>query len=146
MAIQFFQEDVSYRIRKKHLLRQWLQTIANKHKKEIEFVNIILCSDSHLLEINRQFLQHDYFTDVITFPYHEPHKPIQGDIYISIDRVKAHAAELSIKTAEELHRVMAHGLLHLLGFKDDNAKQKNEMTRWEDHHLAALNEMFHVER
>ena len=145
MSIQFFQEGISYRIPKKRNLRRWLGQVASEHDGEIDSVNFILCSDDRLLEINRQYLDHDYYTDVISFPYHEPDEPIAGDIYISIDRVKEHAHDLSISTLDELHRVMVHGLLHLLGFGDDSPSRQEEMTRWEDYHLAQLSKMFHVE-
>ena len=146
MAIHFFQEGVSYRVLKKRVLGLWLKKAAKEHGHHIDVVNIILCSDGFLLEINHQYLNHDYYTDVITFSYHKRGQALTGDIYISIDRVKEDAKNFSISTEEELHRVMIHGFLHLMGFNDGKQKEKNEMTQWENQHLAELNTLFHVKQ
>jgi rRNA maturation RNase YbeY len=120
MPISFFAEETEYRLKHKMRIRAWLQQIAKARSgKTIRDLNIILCSDEYLLGINREYLQHDYYTDIITFDHRDSaDDPIIGDLYISVDRVAENAQNLGTKTEIELLRVMAHGLLHLLGFGD----------------------------
>ena len=105
---------------------------------EIQF---IYCSDSYLLQLNRQYLQHDTFTDIITFDY-SAEKTVSGDIFISIDRVSENAKKFSHSFEDELHRVMAHGVLHLMGFKDKSKKTKLQMTTEEDKALLLRADYF----
>ncbi len=107
---------------------EWLISIAESHNNSISSLNYIFCSDDYLLDINKTYLNHDTYTDIITFPY--SYTPVESDIYISIDRIKENATLYKVKLEHELKRVMAHGLLHLLGFddksKDDKMKMKDE--------------------
>lgn len=100
-------------------------------------LSFVFCSDEHLLKVNQQFLQHDYFTDIITFDYAEGNR-VSGDLMISIDRVKDNASTLNIPFEVELNRVMIHGVLHLLGFKDKTPKESDKMRRLEGEALAQL--------
>ncbi len=100
-------------------------------------LSFVFCTDDHLLEINRNFLQHDYFTDIITFDYSDG-KRVSGDLMISIDRVKENAISESVSFENELHRVMIHGVLHLLGFADKSPHEKKEMRRIESVCLSQL--------
>ena len=137
--INFFNEDVVFILKNKTLLRSWLTRCAFAEKKKIDALNFIFCSDPFLKKINNQYLNHNYFTDIITFPTADPGmKTISGDIYISIDRVKDNAAQYGVKFSEELHRVMAHGLLHLCGYGDKTEAEKIKMRKAEDGCLVQL--------
>lgn len=139
MAILFHNEGVHFKLVHKRVLKAWLKAIAHHHGYEIGQVNIVLVSDSYLLELNKSFLQHDYFTDIITFEYSR--NPINGDLYISLDRCIENALQFGSSVDNELHRVFSHGILHLCGFEDKTALSKREMTLQEDKSLIELNEM-----
>ena len=123
----------------KALTRAWLNEIAIAYKKEIISLNYTFCSDEDLLEINKTYLNHDYYTDIITFDLSEGKKQIEGDIYISIDRVKENAKEHKVRKDTELYRVIAHGLLHLIGFKDKTKVQIQQMREGEADALKRWN-------
>ena len=137
-SIQFFVEDLSFELKQKKKIRSWLNTIASKYEADIEQLNYIYCSDNYLLEVNKTYLNHDYYTDIITFDQSDGEGPIEADIFISIDRVKDNASTSSSSWMSELHRVMAHGLLHLLGFDDKTDEQKQIMRKTEDDCLSLL--------
>ena len=137
-SIQFFVEDLSFELKQKKKIRSWLNTIASKYEAEIEQLNYIYCSDNYLLEVNKTYLNHDYYTDIITFDQSDGEGPIEADIFISIDRVKDNASTSSSSWMSELHRVMVHGLLHLLGFDDKTDEQKQIMRKTENDCLSLL--------
>lgn len=116
---------------------KWVKDIALKHGKIVGEIAYIFCSDEKILEVNRKFLNHDYYTDVITFDYSEGNK-ISGDIFISLDTVKSNAEELGIDYFNELERIIIHGILHLCGFKDKEPKDKEEMTYQENEAIKLL--------
>lgn len=136
-TILFHFADVKSTLKDRNRLRDWIVLIAKKEKHNVGDLSFIFCSDEYLLQMNRDHLQHDYYTDVITFDYSEG-KTIAGEIYISIDRIKDNAKTLGIPTTQELHRVMIHGVLHLLGYKDKSPKSKKEMTAKEDWALGII--------
>ena len=117
MAIFFNTEDTAKPKISFILLKRWLNTILRQYDKNAGEINFIFCSDNYLLEINNKFLMHDYFTDIITFDYCEGLK-VSGDFYISLDRVKDNSELFGYSFLDELLRVIVHGLLHLLGYKD----------------------------
>jgi probable rRNA maturation factor len=123
-----------FKINKPRIIASWLKSIATSHKESIGDLQYVFCTDQELLQMNRQFLNHDYFTDIITFDYSDE-KGVSGDLYISIDRIKDNAKQLGVAFNEELHRVLAHGLLHLIGFKDKSKKDKALMRQEEDKSL-----------
>jgi rRNA maturation RNase YbeY len=127
---------MSVRFRWQHRIRlkKWLRQLAAAEKKEMGAVSFILCSDEELLSINRQYLRHDYFTDVITFDYTE-NNVLSGDVFISLDTVRANAGFYRRPPDEELRRVMAHGVLHLCGYRDATAGEKRQMRRLENRYL-----------
>lgn len=131
--IFFHSEDVDLTL-DEELYCEWLAAIASKHNTTILNINYIFCSDEYLLDINRTYLDHDYYTDIITFPYKEGAE-IESDIFISIDRTKDNALQNQVSEDIELRRVMAHGLLHLIGFNDKTPELKVEMTKAEDESL-----------
>lgn len=116
-------------------LKSFITTVFRKEKKRLREIHYIFCSDDYLLEINRQHLQHDYYTDIITFGLSDPGQPIQAEVYISIDRVRDNARQLNYSIKEELHRVVFHGALHLCGYKDKRAKDQRIMRKMEDKYL-----------
>lgn len=134
--ITFFEEHPGFRLRDKNRHRTWLTTAAVSEKKNIESLSIIFCSDAFLKTINKKFLNHDYFTDVITFPFSEAgSKNIGGEIYISIDRVRENAKQYAFPFGDELRRIMVHGLLHLCGDDDSTIVLKERMRKKEDRYL-----------
>jgi len=114
--------------------KKWIKNTIKKEGREPGEITFIFCSDDYLLEINKQYLDHDYYTDIITFDYVEG-KEISGDIFISVDRVKENAATFGVDFQNELNRVLVHGVLHLLGYKDKSADEKKLMTSKEDEYL-----------
>jgi len=120
-------------------LRKWITSTVDGKKNRIEEINYIFCSDNYLLELNKKFLNHHFYTDIITFDNSSEGKKISADIFISIERVKANAEKFNTAFNDELHRVMIHGILHLLGYKDKTKKDVGEMRRKEDECLEKRN-------
>lgn len=131
--------DPSVRLRKKRELYDWIRRVIESEKKTVGEVLIILCSDDYLLEINKKFLSHNYYTDIITFDYTEG-KIISGELYISIDRVKDNAQKFKVPYQKELNKVMIHGVLHLLGFRDKTEAEIKQMRKKENQKLKLLSE------
>ena len=125
--IQFFTEETKYIIKNKTLIREWLTKTIHKHKKSVGEINLIFCSDEYLLKLNEQYLGHDTFTDIITFDFVEG-KIISGDIFISVDRMRENAKLFHVEQLTEMRRLIVHGVLHLLGYKDKTSKEKKIMT------------------
>jgi rRNA maturation RNase YbeY len=152
--ISFHTEDVEFKLKNKTRLKKWIVATIEKKKRNAGDISYVFCSDSFLLKMNKEYLNHDTYTDIITFDYSiEDNKlPISGDIFISIERVKENAEKFSIKKSaegdnrkqeqirfeNELHRIIIHGTLHLLGYKDKTKIAKAEMTKQEDLCLAQL--------
>ena len=136
--INFFTEEIKYDLKHKTNIRTWIKNTIEAEGYVLEELNFIFCSDEYLLAINQQYLQHDTYTDVITFDNSEVLKTIVGDIFISIERIQENARNYKGKTADELCRVMIHGTLHLLGYKDKGKAAKNLMTQKEDQYLSQL--------
>jgi rRNA maturation RNase YbeY len=139
--IYFFKEDCHFDLRKLKRHKAWLNQIAKVYDYEIEELNYIFCSDEFLYKINLDYLNHDTYTDIITFDLQDEQKGdkiLESDIFISIDRVAENAENLSIKFNEELARVMAHGLLHLIGFKDKSEIEKQKMREAENKAIELL--------
>lgn len=138
--IHFRAEDILFVLKNKTVLKQWIKLVASKKKRKIGDLTFVFCSDSYLLNINQQYLKHNTYTDIITFDYSKDDKvlPISGDIFISIDRVKENAEKYGASFEFELHRIVIHGILHLLGYTDKTKKAKIEMTKEEDACLKLL--------
>lgn len=136
MAINFFEEEIKSSLSKKRITKQWLRSVAKNKGYTIKDLNYVFCSDEYLLDINIQYLNHDTYTDIVTFDQSEFDKEIEGDIFISIDRVKENATTLKTPYNLELLRVLAHGLLHLCGLKDKTEDEKKEMRKEEDAALS----------
>ncbi len=137
-VINFFGEDVELpAVIDQKQVTKGLKIIAKNHLSNIEGLNYIFCSDEFLLNINKEYLAHDYYTDIITFPYQQG-KIIEGDIFISIDRVTENAQSEKVELALEFYRVIAHGLLHLIGYKDKTDADQAKMTAAEDESIAII--------
>ena len=134
--INFFNENVEFLLPKKRQIRNWIFSVITTENYQLSEINFIFCSDEHLLGLNKQYLEHDTYTDVITFDHSETPNTVVADVFISLDRVKENAANLNVKMFEELLRVMVHGTLHLVGFNDKNEEDKKRMTAREDYYLA----------
>lgn len=131
--IQFFFEDIDeYPLPDLDRTKRWITKIINSHQGQLEGINYILCSDEYLHKINVEYLDHDTYTDIITFDNSEEEGIIEGDIYISIERIKENAYQHSTAYQDEFHRVMAHGVLHLLGFKDKTKDEQETMRKKEE--------------
>lgn len=135
LSINFFIEDISFTLKDKIHLRSWIKQTVVSEGKKLKELNFVFCSDSYLLEINKEFLNHDTLTDIVTFDNSESPDSIRGDIFISVDRVKENAVKFKATERDELHRVIVHGILHLIGFKDKTTAQKALMTSKEDQYL-----------
>ena len=135
--IEFFSADLTFDLTPTEIAkyREWILRAFEEEERQLESVNIIACSDTYLLDLNRSYLQHDYFTDILTFQY--KNDPVEGELFISIDRVKENAAERNIDFKEELKRVVIHGVLHLIGYSDKEKEEKQIMTSKEDSYLRA---------
>lgn len=138
MAIQFsFQTN--YPLKSRTKIKQWIKQVIEAKGKKTGNITYIFCDDEYLLEVNKQYLKHDYYTDVITFDYVE-NDLISGDIFISTDRVRENALAFGSSETEELHRVIIHGALHLLGLKDKSEKEASQMRQAENEALKLLKE------
>ena len=137
MRIQFFFIETSIKLNERRRLKLFIDQLFKTNNNFYNQLSIIFCSDAYLLDINKKFLKHDYYTDIITFNLADLNQPIEGEIYISIDRVRDNAGLHMVSVNRELHRIIFHGVLHLCGFKDKTPKHKQAMTFEEDKCLNA---------
>lgn len=131
----FFTNDVSTNIWNRKRLKIFIEGIFKKEGKKLESIIYIFCTDSYLLKINRDFLNHDFYTDIITFNLSERENPIVANVFISIDRVRYNAKSLGTTINEEIHRVIFHGALHLCGYNDKSSTQLKKMRERENHYI-----------
>lgn len=134
--INFFNENLEYIVQKKKELRRWIFKVIEGEGYVAGELNFIFCDDQLLLGLNEKYLNHNTLTDILTFSLEDKEGVVGGDIYISIQRVKENAVSFRQKTAVELHRVMIHGVLHLIGYKDKSKQEKLEMTEKENFYLG----------
>lgn len=130
----FFFPNVNIRLSNRTDLKKHIESVFKKENRKLEFLNYIFCSDSDLLKINRKFLKHDFYTDIITFDLSE-NSAIKGEVYISVDRVRENALKLGVSFKSELHRVIFHGMLHLCGYNDKSRAEKKLIRAKEDFYL-----------
>lgn len=136
-GIFFASEDVDFKLKNERRVRLWLQKVIEQAGNSLRLLNFIFCSDEYLHRLNVEYLDHDTLTDILTFPYAEP-PLIEGDIYISIERVRENAAEFQTTFERELARVLVHGVLHLCGYRDETDEEEMTMRRKEDEALELL--------
>ena len=139
MAIAFYVEDIELPPIHKRAISSWVRAVAETYGKKAGDISYIFCSDAKILEVNRQYLQHDYYTDIITFDYTEGNK-ISGDLFISLDTVKSNSETFHTNSNEELHRTIIHGILHLCGINDKGPGEREIMEANENKALAMLPE------
>lgn len=135
--IYFNVEDVDLKIKGKIILRKWIKQVVESYGLKAGELSYIFCNDDKILEVNRQFLQHDYYTDIITFDYDED-GVVSGDMYISVDTVRTNAEQYAPSFERELHRVIIHGVLHLCGLKDKSPEDEKKMRAAEEQALSLL--------
>ncbi len=134
--ISFFSEDIAYTLKEKAKVREWIHSaIQAEGFKRVSELNFIFCSDEYLLDINKEYLNHDTYTDIVTFDSSEDEEVIAGDIFISIERVRENAAKFKVPERDELHRVIIHGVMHLCGYLDKKKEEKERMTAKENEYL-----------
>ncbi|WP_250252522.1 rRNA maturation RNase YbeY [Chryseobacterium sp. Marseille-Q3244] len=136
--IQFFYENLPESVDTDY--KQWLEDLILSEGKKLGEINYIFCDDEYLLKINQDYLQHDYYTDIITFDYVKG-KTISAEIFVSLQRISDNASTLSRDYEDELRRVLAHGILHLIGYKDKTEEEEKEMRRMEDLYLAKYRDL-----
>lgn len=143
MAIRFFTLETDFKLPHKRIINSWIKNTISSHQYKVGEINYIFTSNEQILAVNKQYLSHDYFTDIITFNYNS-NRLISGDIYISVETVRSNALVYAVSFEEELHRVIIHGILHLIGFNDKSKEQQAEMTANEDSNLKILYSQFMV--
>ena len=136
--IHFFSEDISFQLSKKTLISNWIEKVVQNKGANLLELNYVFCSDDYLKNVNIEYLDHHYYTDIITFDNSETEEEIEGDIFISIDRVKENSQEYHKSFEEELHRVIIHGVLHLIGYRDKSEMEAKEMRQQEETSLSLL--------
>ncbi|MBE9465907.1 rRNA maturation RNase YbeY [Dyadobacter subterraneus] len=130
--LKFFSEEIDFKLPFPQKTSKWIKTISESEGYDLVSLNYIFCSDEYLLEINKQYLDHDYYTDIITFDNSEDEGKIESDIYISVDRVKENAETFGADFEVEMRRVLIHGLLHLMNYTDASEELKLQMRAKED--------------
>ena len=134
--IRFFSEKTPFTIPHPRKTSNWIKRVISKEGKELNSLNVIFCSDRYLLKMNAEYLNHKTLTDILTFDHSEATNSIEGDIFISIQRVKENAIKFNSALDSELHRVIVHGVLHLMGYNDKTPHQKLKMRNKEDSYLS----------
>ena len=137
--ISYYFEDTDFVFKGKTLNNRWLRLVAESEIRRLGDISIIFCSDNYILDINHKYLEHDYFTDIITFDYCEGDR-ISGDLFISVDSVKENSLEYGVGFADELNRVIVHGILHLIGY-DDHTDEDISMMRKKENYYVTLREL-----
>ena len=139
--INFFSEKKTFEVSQKDKLRLLLKEVCKQENAQLSFINCVFCSDEYLLQINKKHLKHNFLTDIITFDFSEKKDQIEGDLYISVDRVKENAKKYGDTFKIETIRVVLHGLLHLIGYKDKSEKEKKRMRVLENKYVSLYMEL-----
>ena len=145
MAIRFSVQSGMFELAEEEKVRRWLAEVVVRRGKTVGNINYLFCDDEYLIEVNRHYLNHDTYTDIITFDY-VAGGLVSGDIMISVERVGENAVQFGAPFEQELHRVIVHGVLHLLGQGDKSDAEAAEMRRQEEQALSLWNELFHEEQ
>jgi probable rRNA maturation factor len=134
--INFFNEDIDFKLKQKNEIKKWLKNSAQNEGFAIKDLNFVFCSDNYLHQMNVEYLDHDTLTDIITFDNSEVKGKIEGDIFISIERVRENAGDFGVNFEHELKRVLIHGVMHLCGYKDKSPQESKLMRAKENEYLA----------
>ena len=140
--ISYFVQDTNFKFVKRRLNNAWLKLVSESEVKKLGNINIIFCSDNYILDVNMKYLQHDYFTDIITFDYCE-NNVLSGDLFISVDSVRENSVFFKTEFSDELNRVIVHGLLHLIGYDDHTPEDQKVMREKENYYLELRNHIEH---
>ena len=132
--IEYYSEDIDFSLPKEEEVTKWLNGILEAEQKELDSITYVFCKDEYLLSINQTYLKHDDFTDIITFPYNR--NPVEGDVFISVERASENATTYKVELIDEIHRLLVHGLLHLVGYDDKDVASKEKMTSLENLYLS----------
>ncbi len=138
--VSYYFENTDFRLKNRIRIRNWLRFVAESEIFTLGDISVIFCSDNYILDINQRFLQHDYFTDIITFDYSENGR-ISGDLFISVDSVRENSIEYGTEFEDELHRVIVHGILHLIGYDDHTEEEIRTMRSKENYYLSVFDLM-----
>lgn len=133
MAVRFHNQDVNFNIPHKNKIKAWVKSSLIEEGYILGEINVVFCSDESLLQMNEQYLKHNYYTDIITFEYSS--RPVSGDLFISVDRINENAVKFGVSVSDEALRVIIHGVLHLCGYSDHLPVHKNRMREKEDYYL-----------
>ena len=133
--VSYFKEDTKFDFKEKRLNNRWLRLVAESEIRRLGDISIIFCSDNYILDVNMKYLQHDYFTDIITFDYCEG-DTVSGDLFISVDSVRENASFYGTEFKDELNRVIVHGVLHLIGYDDHTEEDTKQMRAKENYYLS----------
>jgi probable rRNA maturation factor len=136
--LNFFCEDIVFKLKKVQKIRKWIEQITVKEGFNIKEINYVFCSDKYLHKINLEYLQHDTYTDIITFDSSQQPQKLEGDVFVSIERILENCQTFEIAFEQELYRVIIHGILHLVGYKDKTPSQEKTMRRKENEALEVL--------
>ena len=131
-SVRYFSEGISFKVPNPRKTSSWIKSVIQVNKAKLKEVSFIFCSDSYLLQMNQSFLNYNTLTDIITFDYSKSRNALEGEIYISVERVLENAEKFEVSFEQEIKRVMIHGILHLLGFKDKKVKEKAQMRKKEE--------------
>ncbi|MBK8289854.1 MAG: rRNA maturation RNase YbeY [Flammeovirgaceae bacterium] len=131
-SVRYFSEGISFKVPNPRKTSSWIKSVIQVNKAKLKEVSFIFCSDSYLLQMNQSFLNHNTLTDIITFDHSKSRNALEGEIYISVERVLENAEKFEVSFEQEIKRVMIHGILHLLGFKDKKVKEKAQMRKKEE--------------
>lgn len=137
--ISYYFQDTDFKFRDRRKTNEWLKLAAESEIRRIGNISIIFCSDNYVLDINQKYLQHDYFTDIITFDYCEEDR-LSGDLFISVDSVRENSVEFGTEFKDELNRVIIHGFLHLVGY-DDHTEKDIKLMRSKENYYLSLREL-----
>jgi len=138
-TINFFSEKIRFKLSNSKKTASWIKSVIKKEGCTLISLNYIFCSDEYLKEINVQYLGHNTYTDIVTFNFNSSKGELEGEIYISVDRVRDNSKTFKSDFQSELHRVIIHGVLHLMGFNDKSKREKAVMREKEDTYLSLLN-------
>ena len=133
--VSYFNEDINFPFKEKRLTSRWLKFVAESEAKRLGDISVIFCSDNYILDVNIKYLKHDYYTDIITFDYCEGNR-LSGDLFISVDSVRENASFYVVEFADELNRVIVHGVLHLIGYDDHTEEDIAVMRAKENYYLS----------
>lgn len=135
-SVLFFSEGVNFVLPHPRKTASWIRLVVSREKHTLRWLNCVFCSDAHLFNLNTSYLHHQTLTDILTFDYSSDTRKIEGEVYVSIERVRENASKFNVSFDDELHRVIVHGVLHLLGYDDNQAAERAKIRKKEEAYLS----------